>query len=198
VQNLMGWDIDFDLREAIDRTAAHLPLESSPESRSAVLAFIVERLRNALLEQGFHYDVVDAVLAVQGANPASAARAVKELSTWVRRPDWDAILPAYARCVRITRDLSRVYPVSPERFVEPAEKDLYAALQRCRGVSRHPGSVEDFLQAFLPLIPVINTFFDKVLVMADDEILRENRLGLVQGVAALAGGVADMSRLEGF
>ena len=142
--------------------------------------------------------MVDAVVAIQGANPASAARVVKELSTWVRRRDWDAILPAYARCVRITRDLRQAYPVSPERFIEAAEKNLYHTLQSSQGVSRRPGSVEDFLQAFLPLIPYINNFFDKVLVMMEDETVRKNRLGLVQSVAALADGVADMSRLEGF
>jgi glycyl-tRNA synthetase len=48
------------------------------------------------------------------------------------------------------------------------------------------------------MIPTINRFFDRVLVMADDEVVRKNRLGLVQGIAALADGVADMSRLEGF
>ncbi len=198
VQNLIDWDLDFDLRSAIDQTAAHLPVEASPESRSAVLTFIIERLRYTLLEQGFRYDVVDAVISAQGAHLAPAARGVKELSSWVARPDWDAILPAYARCVRITRDLSQVYPVSPEHFVEPAEKDLYDAWLRSQGVPRRPGSVDDFLQAFLPMIPVINTFFDRVLVMAEDETIRLNRLGLVQSIAAMADGVADMSRLEGF
>ena len=65
-------------------------------------------------------------------------------------------------------------------------------------VERRSGSVADFLTAFLPLIPKINTFFDDVLVMADEEKVRFNRLGLLQRIAALADGVADMSRLEGF
>ncbi len=151
-----------------------------------------------LLEQGWRYDVVDAVLAAQGWNPALAARAVKELSTWVSRSDWHTVLPAYARCVRITRDLDRQYPLSEEQFVEDAERQLYSALQESQTAERRPGSVDDFLEAFLPLIPAINTFFDNVLVMAEDESLRQNRLALVQQVAALADGVADMSRLEGF
>jgi len=54
------------------------------------------------------------------------------------------------------------------------------------------------LNAFLPMIPAINRFFDDVLVMAEDRSLRENRLGLLQRIAALAGGVADLSHLEGF
>ena len=48
------------------------------------------------------------------------------------------------------------------------------------------------------MIPAVNTFFDKVLVMADDQALRENRLGLLQRISALANGVADFSKLEGF
>jgi glycyl-tRNA synthetase beta subunit len=58
--------------------------------------------------------------------------------------------------------------------------------------------VDDFLQAFLPLIPAINQFFLSVLVMAEDMALQRNRLGLLQRIAALAEGVADFSLLEGF
>ena len=48
------------------------------------------------------------------------------------------------------------------------------------------------------MIPLVNEFFDKVLVIAEDKKLRENRLGLLQHITALADGVADMSKLEGF
>jgi glycyl-tRNA synthetase len=58
--------------------------------------------------------------------------------------------------------------------------------------------VDDFLNAFVPMIPAVNEFFDKVLVMADDKALKENRLGLLQRIAALSSGVADLSKLEGF
>lgn len=198
VQSLMAWELDFDLKAALQAAAAHLPVQSSPESQAAVLDFIIERLRNILLEQGYHYDVVDAVLAAQGANPAGALRAVQELSVWVSRPDWPAILPAYSRCVRITRELKERYPVDPQAFGEAQEAELYQAYQAAEATVRRPGSVDDLWQAFLPLIPVINRFFDTVLVMAEDPRLRANRLGLLQRIAALANGVADLSRLEGF
>jgi glycyl-tRNA synthetase beta subunit len=58
--------------------------------------------------------------------------------------------------------------------------------------------VDDFLNAFLPMLPAVNIFFDKVLVMAEDRKLRENRLGLLQRIVGLADGAADMSKLEGF
>ncbi len=198
VQNIIAWDIDLDLRASLALAAARLPIQASAESQAAALNFIVERLRNVLLEQGRHFDVVDAVLAAQGIRPARAARGVVELSAWTRRQDWKDILPAYARCVRITRDLQEIFPVAEAHFLEPAERNLFVALQHAKAISRRPGSVDDFLQAFTPLIPAISLFFDQVLVMAEDETVRRNRLGLVQGIAALADGVADMSRLEGF
>ena len=58
--------------------------------------------------------------------------------------------------------------------------------------------MDDLFQAFLPLIPLINQFFLSVMVMADDAVLRSNRLRLLQRIAALAENVADFSLLEGF
>ena len=198
VQALAGLDLDFDLRPALEAAARRLPLEATPESQSAVLEFIIERLRNLLLEGGARYDVVDAVLSAQGSNPAHAQRGVKALEAWTARPDWNNILPTYSRCVRITRDLTDLYPIDPAVFAEPAEAELFSALQTAQAVQRQPGSVDDFLNAFLPMMPAINRFFDAVLVMAEDERLRSNRLGLLQRIAALAHGTADMSKLEGF
>ena len=71
-------------------------------------------------------------------------------------------------------------------------------LKRPKRSRRQTGSVDDFLNAFEPLIPAVNSFFDKVLVMAEDPAVRENRLGLLQRIAALMKGAADLSRLEGF
>ncbi len=198
VGNLLAWDLDFDLRAALKTAAGVLPTRFDADEQADCLTFIVERLRNLLLEKGYRYDVVDAVLTAQGHNPARAARAVEQLSAWVRRSDWNTILPAYARCVRITRDKTEPFPVVPETFVEPAEGALYAALQEAQAAPRRPGSVEDFFSAFLPLIPVINRFFDEVLVMDEDPARRASRLGMLQAIASLAEGVADFSRLEGF
>jgi glycyl-tRNA synthetase len=198
VQNLIAWEQDFDLRPALQAAAMHLPVEAGPQVQAATLDFIVERMRNVLLDQGWRYDVVDAVLQAQGYNPARAAHAVRELAEWVKRPDWNEILPTYARCVRITREFKEAFVVDERALIEPAEVDLYAALVKAESARREPGSVNDFLKAFLPMMPAINRFFDEVLVMAEDARLRKNRLGMLQRIAALAAGVADLARLEGF
>jgi glycyl-tRNA synthetase beta subunit len=160
----------------------------------------VERLRNLLLESGFRYDVVDAVITAQGFNPARTNQSVKQLSVWVERPDWHFILPTYARCVRITRDFTQRFDLDPQAVVEKAEESLYAALLGAEK-SLHLSqiySADSFLTAFLPMIPAVNCFFEEVLVMAEDARLRQNRLALLQRIVALGNGIADMSKLEGF
>jgi glycyl-tRNA synthetase len=200
VQELIAWNIDFDLARGLALAAEGLSIPSTPESQSACVDFIAGRLRSYImsLPEGYRYDIVDGVLAAQQTNPAAAMRAVRELSEWVKKSDWNTILPAYARCVRITRDQSQVYPVQPALFVDPAENELYQQLQKAEAAPRRTGSVEDFFKVFLPLIPAINHYFEAVMVMAEDPALRANRLGLLQEIAGLAKGVADFSILEGF
>jgi len=198
VQNLISWNLDLDVLQGFETAAAQQPLPVEEAALQATVQFVIERLRNLLLEGGARFDHVDAVLAAQGRIPARVARAVDELAKWTGRPDWNTILPAYARCVRITRPIGEAYAVAPQAFLEPAEHALWAALQAAEAAPRAPGSVDDLLNAFLPMIPAINTFFEAILVMAPEPDIRQNRLGLLQRIAGLAEGVADMSRLEGF
>ncbi|HNS07776.1 MAG TPA: glycine--tRNA ligase subunit beta [Anaerolineaceae bacterium] len=198
VQLLTAFDIEFDLRQWLELAAQNLPLTISVENMQTCADFITARLRNILIEQGARYDVVDAVLAEQANNPASAQRGVKELGNWVEREDWNSILPAYARCVRITRDQKQIYPVNPAAFADPTEEALHEALVKAEQTPRRAGSVRDSLNVFLPMIPAVNAFFDSVLVMAEGPGLRTNRLGLLQRVSAIMRGVADLSKLEGF
>jgi len=200
VQGLIAQNVSIDLRSGLELAASMLPISMEPDTLSACQGFVIERLRNMLLESGYRYDVVDAVIAVQGFNPARAFQSVNQLSEWVTRPDWRSILPAYARCVRITRDIEQRFEVNSHAFAEKAEEDLYADLlqaEKSLNMAR-VRTVNSFLVAFLPIIPTVNRFFDEVLVMTEDERLRQNRLALLQRIVALGSEVADMSKLEGF
>ena len=212
VQPLIERDIDFDLAEAVKKSARTQPIKVTDESQKQILDFIAGRLRVVLMDMGYRYDVVDAVLAEQSADPAAAARAVKQLQAWVGREDWSTILPGYARCVRLIRSASlnsdspsgtsqlshkgTMPVVSEDLFVEAEEKKLYQAIQK--NVKTQPLTIDEFLNIVLQLIPSINTFFDKVLVMAEDDKVKQNRLALVGQIAALSHGLADLSKVEGF
>jgi glycyl-tRNA synthetase len=198
VQPLIEHEMEFNLRVALKSAAALEPVPVTDQVQAQVLEFITGRLRVVLMEMGLKHDVVDAVLAVQSDNPAGAARSGRQLTAWVVRPDWNTILPEYARCVRITRDQKKKFNVKPEAFVEAAERKLFAALEKAEKRKRIPGSVDDFLNAFVPMIPTVTEFFDKVLVMAEARPVQENRLGLLQRISSLADGIADFGKLEGF
>ncbi len=198
LQILMGQDLSFDLTWGVAQAAAGLPIEATPGALQHCLDFIRAREESLLLGEGHRHDVVKAILGEQWHDPACAARGVAGLGRWVGRDDWQAVLQAYARCVRITRGQPGERQVDPKLLQDSAEQALFEALRTAETQERGAGSVDDFLEAFIPMIPSIDVFFEEVLVMADDVPLRQNRLGLLDRIVALAAGVADLSELEGF
>jgi glycyl-tRNA synthetase beta subunit len=198
VQILVGKDLSLDLIAALSWAWDGYDRKGEAEALNNCLAFIVRRQQQLLLDQGFAHDVVGAVLEEQGRDPVRATRAADELKRWISSENWIAMLQAYSRCARITRDLEQVYPFVEKLLEESSTRELYVALQIAETADREPGSVNGFLTAFEPIIPAIDRFFEEVMVMAEDQALRENRLGLLQRVVRLAEGVADLSKLEGF
>lgn len=198
VQIIIAHGVRLDLRRWLKQAAAGLPIKASSEVMERCLGFIIAREQVFLLSEGYRHDVVEAVLAEQGHDPAGAMQAVEALERWRRRDDWSVILQAYARCARITRGEDLVDTFTPDLLVEDGERALNSAIEEAIGKSPSPGSVDDFFDAFTPMIPVITNFFDDVLVMVEDQQLRGNRLGLLQRIVSLAAGVADLSKLEGF
>jgi glycyl-tRNA synthetase beta subunit len=89
--------------------------------------------------------------------------------------------------------------VQPARFGEPVEKTLYQAYQQARASLTPASRMTAVIAAIREiLVGPINEFFDEVLVMADDETVRQNRLALLQDIRDLTNGYADFSELQGF
>jgi len=155
-------------------------------------------MRVLFIDEGYRYDVVDAVLTAMGSNPARATRNIKALSTVILEPDWLITLQAYSRCVRIVRSQEGDYEVDVSKFKEDAEKALYNGLAVIESAMQDSTSIAEFISRFKGLIAPINRFFDAVLVMDEDKLIRENRLGLLKRIARLGEICADFSCLEGF
>ncbi len=196
VQPLIEHDIDFDLAEAVKESAKTQPIEVKEDVQKKILEFITGRLSVVLKDMGYKHDVVEAVLAAQSNNPAGTVRAVKQLQAWTEREDWSSILDGYARCVRITRDQKDIYKIKEKSLREVEETTLYEVLNLQN--TTFNGDVDAFLNVVVKLVPPITAFFEKIMVMAEEKDVRENRLGLLQRIASLADGVADLSKLEGF
>ncbi|MGD8818989.1 MAG: glycine--tRNA ligase subunit beta [Anaerolineae bacterium] len=198
VQNLIDCQRELMLRPLLAEAAALLPVLATEQVLADVSRFITERLRGWLRDQGFDHDVVDAVLAERGDDPYSAYRAVVQLTTWAEREDWMDLLNAYGRCIRIVRDQEQRYEYVAGVDPEPATARLWQVYQTARDQVSPGSDVDRLFTAMYPMIPAIDQFFDKVLVMHEDRALREARLGLLQAIWGLSQGILDVTRLEGF
>ena len=203
IQILIAQKIDADLATAIDIVAAGQPVEVSAEAKTQVLDFVAGRLRSWLEERGYPHDVIAAVLAEQSRNPARALANIEQLAAWVNRADWTPLLDGFARCVRITRDDKEQYTIDASKFAQDEERNLYTAYQAAAATIDANGDVDNFLNAFTPMLPAITAFFgtgkgDGVLVNAPEADLRANRHALLQAISAMQRGRADLSYLSGF
>jgi glycyl-tRNA synthetase len=198
VQNLIYGQVSLPLRQALTTAAALLPVPCDNGVLEQVLGFLHDRLYGWLRDQSLPHDVVESVLAERGDNPYPTYAAAVELAQWVQQDDWADTLVAYARCKRIVRPLTESFTLAPERYVEQATRDLHAAWESVRPSVSPAGGVVALGEALRNLRPTIHRFFDKVLVMAEDPDLRAARLALVQQIAALPDGIADLSKLQGF
>ncbi len=198
VQIVLDQAINLDLYAAVELVAAAQPIPVSVDVQRDVVSFIIGRLDVLLHEQGWAHDVIAAVLTEQGSNPARAVEGIAELAEWVGREQWPLLLDNYARCVRITRNEPNAYTVVPSLFETDAEAALHAGYHAAAAELDSSANVGAFLTAFEPLVPVIQQFFEAVLVNAENRAQRENRLGLLQSVASLAHGRVDLSQMAGF
>ncbi len=199
VNNLLASGTDFSVKAGLAAAAAEQPVPVSAEALAETAAFVERRLQGVLSDLGYAHDVVEAVLAVRGDNPAASQRAALALREMVRRPGWNDAFTAYARCARITRNLAEQLPLNPAAYVESVEQRLHDAFEHAAAAIAGSTEPATALGAQLQALQTpINAYFDKVLVNAEDEQVRQARQALVQRVAALPAAVADLSKLQGF
>jgi len=198
VQILIKHQFAISLARVLPIFAEQQPVPVEPTTVEQVQHFIIGRLESLLRDEyGLPHDVVSAVLREQGDTPYRALIGCRELAAWTAKPEWSNILDSFARCVRITRDKPR-YALQPEQLTPAEAQQLYAAAQQAHAALDAHANVDAFLSAFAAIVPHITTFFDNVLVMDENATVRENRLALLQYIADLARGRADLSQLSGF
>jgi glycyl-tRNA synthetase len=203
VTTLIETETDYSIAGGLQAAIRLLPAQVGVGEASLTdcLDFVKRRLEGVLRERELRHDVVQAALAERGDNPYCCWEAARDLQGWVQREDWDNLLIAYARCKRIVRpivDEVRTYQVDPNAFVEQASRDLWAAYQEATGDLGANRSVDEVMNAIQHIIEPIHAFFEQVLVMAEEETLRRNRLALVYAIASIPDGVVDLSQVMGF
>ncbi|QPN29300.1 glycine--tRNA ligase subunit beta [Diaphorobacter sp. JS3051] len=170
------------------------------EDTSAQLAdFIYDRLAGSLREQGYSAQEVDAVIALRPQRLALVPRQLEAVRAFTQLEEAPALAAANKRVTNILKKAGEVDPhVNEELLQEPAEKDLYAALQRFvpeANAQFDSGDYTASLQTLAVLRAPVDAFFDDVMVNAEELALRLNRQGLLKKLHMAMNRVADLSRL---
>lgn len=163
--------------------------------------FVRDRLAGWLTdEEGLDADVVAAVVPAAGANPLDArarGRALDELRR-ARREDFEALAAGFKRAKNILRKDSAEGSPEPALLAEDAEKALFEAFRAVDGRVAAAQAEHRYADAFADLAGLrapIDEFFDRVLVLAEDENVRANRLRLLGRIVDRIQGLADLARL---
>ena len=170
--------------------------EERAKMQADVAEFLRLRLRNVLEAEHIRYDAADAVLGDVDDiyNVLLRARAV---TAFTGQKDAAQSMQAFVRVANIARK-SAAETIYPERFHMAEEKALYQAYTSTKSAVESLVSGEDFegaIDALIELVAPIDAFFDNVMVMDKDEMIRENRLALLRSVDAVIRDVADFTKI---
>jgi glycyl-tRNA synthetase beta chain len=193
-----------DAREIYRGSAAEAKFSQEVDYAGTLRTFFRERvefyLRDAL---GFKYDVVNAVLATGGDDVVDAAARAAAVAAVRPSADFESISIAFKRIKNILRQASEAKKrvasaVDAEALNDVAEKELSSQIpQTAKMVDalRAQRNYEQALVEISKLRPAVDRFFEKVMVMVEDEHIRANRLALLQTLLESFSTIADFSEI---
>jgi glycyl-tRNA synthetase beta chain len=169
------------------------------DASPALTDFIYDRLAGSLREQGYSAQEVDAVLALRPHRLGQVGRLLAAVRAFAALPESPALAAANKRIGNILKKAGDVDAhVNPKLLQEPAEQQLFAAMQRFvpeANAQFESGDYTASLQTLAVLHSAVDAFFDDVMVNAEEMDLRLNRQGLLKSLHDAMNRVADLSRL---
>ena len=181
-----------------------LPLRSVGVSED-LLGFFHDRLKVYLRDRGARHDLIDAVISADADDLLMVAKRVAALGALLESEDGQNLLAGTKRAANILAAEEKKNTVIADAvdaalLNEPAEKTLSAAVDTAEVGAAEAVAREDFtaaMRALAVLRQPVDSFFDDVLVNADDEAVRANRLALLRRIKSATETVADFSRISG-
>lgn len=165
--------------------------------KASCLEFFAGRLRFILEKRGSRYDLVGAALGPGLNQVYDVLPRVEALDSLKSSPQFEPFILMAKRINNILKGLPAA-KVNPDLFVEKEERDLFSMFSIIRDNAQPMIARGDYARAqgiYFKIQPVLNTFFDKVLVMAEEKKVRQNRLGLLQSINKMLLGIADYSQV---
>ena len=203
LQTLIQNGVSVSLARAIEAAATRQPVEVTEEQRTQAHDFVVRRLEQLLADDGSPREVVRSVLAERSDDPHLAVATVADLACAYKTPEFAAVMASYSRPTKLVsgKDYDSGWTVDEGLFRQDEERDLWAAYKAVEaemGAAGPSPGVGAFVEASGALEAPLESFFNSVFVMDEDESVRSNRLAMMRDIAALPKGLLDLGSLPNF
>jgi glycyl-tRNA synthetase beta chain len=168
--------------------------------------FLVERARFILQQRdGLAQDEINAALAAGSEDLVDAVERIRAVRAIRKTANFGPLAVSFKRIRKILEKAGspagwRLAAVQPELFEHPAERTLHEAagrVGRAAGEHKKAKRYQEALRGISQLQPAVDDFFDRVMVMAEQEAVRKNRLTLLAGLLEEFSTIADFSELAG-
>ncbi len=201
VQIMMDHSLSITLDQLFDLTmqvheGAQLLKRDREQLKKELLEFFGLRVKNVLSEHA-KYDVVDAVMAAGVSDVGSAVKRTKALAVFVQQEDAKVTVESFNRVSNLAAktDDDNVQEALLAEAQEAALFKAWTTVHSEYAALRESGSEQEALNALAQLKEPITSFFDNVMVMAEDTQVRQNRLNLLKRIAADLSLYADFQKL---
>ncbi|WP_170765541.1 glycine--tRNA ligase subunit beta [Ruegeria lacuscaerulensis] len=198
--------LDFDSIEDFDGVGNASEL-SSKEITGDLLAFIHDRLKVFLRDEGIRHDIIDACIAMDGNDDLNLlVKRARALNAVIATEDGENLVQGFKRANNILTQAEEKDGVeysygADVKFAETnSERALFAALDQAQARIDPALTSEDFpaaMSAMAALRGPVDAFFEDVQVNTDNDILRRNRLNLLSQIRQVCSSVADLSKIDG-
>jgi len=195
-------NLDLDLSELLSIAAEALADKADGKAAvNDVVQFMLERLRAFFSDKNISADVFDAVLACYPTRPVDFSRRIEAVNAFKSLAEAESLAAANKRIRNILKkvEASIAETIDESVLQETAEKDLYSKVCELESEVKDlfaNGDYQSALSKLAALKDPVDAFFDDVMVMADDEALKNNRISLLNRISSLFLQAADVSRLQ--
>ena len=164
-----------------------------------IMEFFKQRLRNLLMDQGLRYDVIDAVFAdKRNDDMVDLAVRCKALAAYVEAGNAEPLVQVSVRVSNLCKKIEKEVAISGALFKDESENKLHEVVAAVSKEIIPEIVLYDYaavLKAGEKVIEPVNAFFDNVMVMDEDENVKNNRLAMLEEVRGIVNAVGDLSLL---
>ena len=194
MEHRLNIDLQQVFREAYRQFTEVKPDVDEETAVGELLEFVLQRMKGVLAEQKFSYDVIDSVMAkstVYLLDIYNRAQIVQELK---KSPLFEDFMVVFNRSHNLSKKWQQT-TVLADVLQDDSEKELYQQLTAVQSRLSAPLDYHQLIKDLADLRPYVDRFFESVMVMVEDEKLKENRLSLLRSIAGLCQQVADFSKI---